>query len=147
MSMDESASQSEVIQFSETQSHSQTQNQDPDVITDSVVLPHPSPRKGVCGSFLNRQPAGSPLKPRPAPSSPLAKQLDDVLARSAMSVEKVQSSPLKVVGVTGGVGSSPVASARRRLNLTSDKQVPTCTCTSPALLQGHVTVCMIQSVY
>lgn len=120
--------QSEVIQFSETQSHSQTQNQDPDNIADSVVLPNPSPRRGVCGSFLNRQPAGSPQRLPPAPSSPHAKQLEEVLARSAVSADKVQSSPLRVVGApdaSRGAGSSPLASVRRRLDLSGDKEVET----------------------
>lgn len=132
--------QSEVIQFSETQSHSQTQNQDPDNIADSVVLPNPSPRKGVCGSFLNRQPAGSPQRLRPAPSSPHAKQLEEVLTRSAASAEKVQSSPLKVVGVSDGsrgVGSSPLASVRRRLDLHSDKEVERALCMLMLIIIGH----------
>ena len=118
--------QSEVIQFSEIQSHSHTQNQDPDKIADSVILPNPSPRRGVCGSFLNRQPAGSPQRLRPAPSSPHAKQLEEVLARSTVSAETVQSSPLRVVGAPNGgrgVGSSPLTSVRRRLDLGGDKEV------------------------
>ena len=97
---------------------------------DSVVLPNPSPQKrGICGSFLNRPSvAVSPIKPRPVcPSSPHAKQLDEVLARSATTMEKVQSSPLRGVNSVGGddgkkVGS-PLASTRRRLDLGSDKEV------------------------
>ena len=121
--------QSEVIQFSDTQSHSQSRNQDSDVVMVDlvdVVLPNPSPqKKGVCGSFLNRPPvAGSPLKPRPDPSSPLTKQLDEILARSATTMERVQSSPLRGVGVAEGRGAgSPLASARRRLDLGDDKEV------------------------
>ena len=91
-----------------------------------VVLPNPSPqKKGVCGSFLNRSPvASSPLKPRSGPSSPHAKQLDEILARSATTMEKVQSSPLKGVGVADRKGTgSPLASARRRLDLGNDKEV------------------------
>ena len=122
--------QSEVIHFSDTQSHSQSKNQDSDVLMVDlvdVVLPNPSPRKKeVCGSFLNRPPAAasSPLKPRPGPSSPLAKQLDEILARSATTMEKVQSSPLKGVGAADRkAAGSPLASARRRLDLGSDKEV------------------------
>ena len=92
-----------------------------------VILPNPSPqKKGVCGSFLHRPPvASSPLKTRPpGPSSPLAKQLDEILARSATTMEKVQSSPLRGVGVADGKGAgSPLASARRRLDLGNDKEV------------------------
>ena len=119
--------QSEVIQFSDP--HSQSRNQDSDVVMVDlvdVVLPNPSPqKKGVCGSFFNRPPvAGSPLKPRSGPSSPLAKQLDDILARSATTMERVQSSPLRGVGVAEGKGAgSPLASARRRLDLGSNKEV------------------------
>ena len=123
------SNQSEVILFTETQSHSQLQNRDPDVTTDSVLLPHPSPRKGVCGSFLNRQPPGSPYKPIPTPSSPHTKQLDEVLARASSSIEKVQSSPLRVVGVAdSSKNGSPIASARRRLDLGSSKEVCVCVC-------------------
>ena len=97
-------------------------------MVDSVVLPNPSPqKKGVCGSFLNRPPmAVSPLKkPHPCPSSPQAKQLDEILARSATTMERVQSSPLRGVGVAndGKRVGSPLASARRRLDLGSDKEV------------------------
>lgn len=119
--------QSEVIQFSYP--HSQSRNQDSDVVMVDlvdIVLPNPSPqKKGVCGSFLNRPPvAGSPLKPHPGPSSPLAKQLDDILARSATTMERVQSSPLRGVGMADGKGAgSPLASARRRLDLGNNKEV------------------------
>ena len=121
--------QSKIIQFSDTQSHSQSWNQDSDVLMVDlvdVVLPNPSPqKKGVCGSFLNRPPvAGSPLKPRPGPSSPLTKQLDKILARSATTMERVQSSPLRGGGMADGKGAgSPLASARRRLDLGDDKEV------------------------
>ena len=118
------ADQSEVIQFSNAQSLSQIWNQNSDVATDSVLPPHSSPRKGVSGSFLNRQPPTSPFKPHSTPSSPLAKQLDEVLARSAAVAEKVQRSPLKVVGVADKA-TSPLASARRRLDLDGQKEVST----------------------
>ena len=118
--------QSEVIHFSDAQSHSQSKNQDSDVLVVDLVdvLPNPSPQKKVvCGSFLNRPSVtGSPLKARPAPSSPLTKQLDEILARSATTMETVQSSPLKGVGVAEKKGAgSPLA--RRRLDLGSDKEV------------------------
>ena len=144
VSMEDSSrnGQSQVFQFSETQSHSQTLNQDPDVINDSVILPNPSPRKGVCGSFLNRPPpAGSPHKPQPGPPSPHAKQLEDILARSTSSAEKVQSSPLRAVGAVGGKrAGSPLASARRRLDLGGDKEVCTYTMTCSSDVIGPITM-------
>ncbi len=116
-----------MIQFSDSQSQSRDRDSDvPTVDSVDVVLPNPSPqKKGVCGSFLSRPPVtGSPIKPRPGPSSPLAKQLDDILARSATTMEKVQSSPLRGVGVADGkAAGSPLASARRRLDLGDNKEV------------------------
>jgi hypothetical protein len=83
--------------------------------------------------------AGSPIKPRPGPSSPLAKQLDDILARSATTMEKVQRSPLKGVGMANANGAgSPLASARRRLDLGNNKEVHFIYC------RAHVIMLTIQ---
>ena len=96
----------------------------------AIVLPNPSPRKGVRGSFLNRM--QSPLKPVPVATpekSPAAKSLDDVLARSRAK----QSAQGVSTGDSPGRGGkkspapgkggrkSPAISVRRKLTLDQEE--------------------------
>ena len=74
----------------------------------NIVLPNPSPRKGVMGSFLNRvqSPKRTPMS-TPVKRSPAAKSIDDILERSRERREK-----------TGLDESAPLPrSARRKLPL------------------------------
>ena len=81
LSIEDSIPTTSVSQFSELQSQ---------VEERAVVLPNPSPQKGVRGSFLNR--LQSPRKPPPPSTpekSPAAKSMDEILARSrARQVEQ-----------------------------------------------------------
>jgi hypothetical protein len=76
-----------------------------------VILPHPSPQRGVCGSFLGQKCSPRPGVPTTPPRSPAAQDMEEILARS------------RGHGGRGGAGvaKSPVLSARRRLSLNSDK--------------------------
>ena len=85
----------------------------------TVIVSHPSPKKGVWGSFLNVN--RSPIKPAaaPPPKSPSVQAMDDILARS-------HSRQQQAGGQAGGQGAgnsggiSPALSARRRLSLNRD---------------------------
>ena len=87
----------------------------------TVIVSHPSPKKGVRGSFLNVN--RSPIKPAAAPptppKSPSVQAMDDILARS-------HSRQQQAGGQAGGQGAgnsggiSPALSARRRLSLNRD---------------------------
>ena len=75
--------------------------------TMSVIVPHPSPKKGVRGSFLDRPP--KPIVSSTPPRSPAAQDMDDILTRSHGGQR------------SGRVGDmSPALSARRKLSLNSD---------------------------
>ena len=85
----------------------------PQASEPAVVLPHPSPMKGVKGSFLSHSPKRS--VPSTPPKSPAAQALDDILARSHS----------RQAGQTPGslTGKSPALLSRRRLSLTDDNKV------------------------
>ena len=82
----------------------------------TVIVPHPSPQKGVRGSFLaqNRSPKLSVTKT--PPRSPSAQAMDEILARSHAR----QQSRAGQSG-EGSAAKSPAPSARRRLSLNSDR--------------------------
>ena len=113
LSIEDSMPTTSVSQFSELQSQ---------VEERTVVLPNPSPQKGVRGSFLNR--LQSPRKP-PLPStpekSPAAKSMDEILARSrARQVEQRATN-------NGGSPQRGVKKAafpvRRKLSLSEEVRV------------------------
>lgn len=78
----------------------------------SVVLPHPSPRKGIKGSFLCRSPMKPPVSPSPE-KSPAAKSLDEIIARSKVK-QMTQG------GVAGATEVNfPTSEGRRKTTPTS----------------------------
>ncbi|CAI7994295.1 Telomere-associated protein RIF1 [Geodia barretti] len=84
---------------------------EPSPHNSGVILPHPSPQRGVRGSFLGQKRSPRPGVPTTPPRSPAAQDMEEILARS------------RGHGGRGGAGvaKSPVLSARRRLSLNSDK--------------------------
>ena len=116
LSIEDSMPTTSVSQFSESESRVHVEER-------TVVLPNPSPQKGVRGSFLNR--LQSPRKP-PLPStpekSPAAKSMDEILARSrARQAERATN-----VG-NGGSPQRGVKKAafpvRRKLSLSEEVRV------------------------
>ena len=109
LSLPDSAVSRQPLPSSSTSSSSD----DPNPCNTGVVLPHPSPQKGVRGSFLGQKrsprPGGVPTTP---PRSPAAQDMEEILARSRGRGGR---------GGTAAVGKSPALSARRRLSLNSDK--------------------------
>ena len=105
-------------------------------LKSTVIVPHPSPKKGMKGSFLpqNRSPKLS--VPNTPPKSPAVQAMDEILARSHARQQQQagQSSD-------NSVTKSPALSARRRLSLSSDKVYLHCTCTLYVHLYIH-TMCM-----
>ncbi len=96
-----------------------SQTQGPSEDPTTVVLPNPSPRKGVCGSFLHRGQSPRRAHVSAPERSPAAKSMDDVLARSRAK----QQEALEGGGVSpskGREGKSPGLSVRRKLSLNKD---------------------------
>jgi len=116
VAVEDSLPTSGVSQFSEMQTQEEEK---------TVVLPNPSPQKGVRGSFLNRM--QSPRKPPPQPNtekSPAAKSMDKILEHSRVKQLEQHTtdvgSPARSAKKAGQSTAFPV---RRKLSLSEEVSV------------------------